>query len=225
MAEIRIETDAELPAITAAYIADKINRSIDESGHCYCALSGGSSPKPLLHELSKKALPWQNVTFIMVDERFTTDAAQQNETMLMAFVTSIPTPGPKLLKLLQNASLENTVTAANELVQPLPESLDLVILGMGLDGHTASLFPDSTDYQSAMHDHRKYVKVVPGEAPFPRISMSYHWLMQAKQLILYIPGKDKLECLRRLLTDANAISPVKSLAAQANCMTVFTSEG
>ena len=224
MAEIRIEPNEHLPSLAAAYLAERIAFTINENGHCYCALSGGSSPVALLDALSTISLPWQHVTFNMVDERFTSDVSQQNQTMLQKFIGALPTPGPKLLTLLSEESLATTVEKANETAESLPEALDLVVLGMGLDGHTASLFPDSTDYRNAMQDSSRYVKVVPGEAPFPRISMSYRWLLNAKQLVLYIPGADKLNCFRRLLADPTAVSPIKSLAAHANNLIVFTSE-
>ena len=224
MAEIRIESKEKLPSLAAAYLAERIQSAVNENGHCYCALSGGSSPVPLLDALSNSALPWQQVTFSMVDERFTSDVSQQNQTMLRKFVDSLPPPQPKLLTLLSDESLDAIIEKANEIAESLPETLDLVVLGMGLDGHTASLFPDSTDYRSAMQDSSRYVKVVPGEAPFPRISMSYRWLLNAKQLVLYIPGADKLNCFRQLLADPAAVSPIKSLAAHANNLIVFTSE-
>lgn len=224
MAEIRIATSDQLPALAATYLAEHIKFAVNQNGHCYCALSGGSSPKALLSKLSTANLPWQDVTFSMVDERFTSDASQQNQTMLQAFIDSLPFPKPTLLTLLNNEPLAATVAEANIMAENLPESLDLVVLGMGLDGHTASLFPDSTDYRSAMESHSRYVKVVPGEAPFPRISMSYRWLLNAKQLVLYIPGADKLDCFRQLLADPVAVSPIKSLAAHANNLIVFTSE-
>ncbi len=224
MAEIHIEAKAKLPQLAASYIRDQISSTLTRNKHCFCALSGGSSPKGLLMELASMTLPWHRITFSMVDERFTTDPTQQNQSMLSEFIDSLPEPRSKLLTLLTNESLNHTLAAANAAADQLPDSLDLVVLGMGLDGHTASLFPDSTDYQAAMHDTARYVKVVPGDAPYPRISMSYHWLLQARQLVLYIPGKEKLDCFRRLISDPAAMSPVKSLATHANNLIVFSSE-
>ena len=225
MAELRIAPKAELASIAAGYLAAEIRSSLADHGRCcYCALSGGSSPKGLLLELGKQKISWEKVIFSMVDERFTNDTTQQNETMMREFVDALPAPGPKLHTILGNAPLAATVEQANVNAEALPEHLDIVVLGMGLDGHTASLFPDSTDYQSAMVDPSRYVKVIPGQAPYPRISMSYSWLSDAKQQILYIPGKDKLECFRSLLADPTAVSPIKTLVAQANNLIVFSSE-
>jgi len=224
MAQIRLEKNEALPSIVADYVANVIANSIEQKGHCYCALSGGSSPKSMLAELAKQPLPWEQVTLLMVDERFTTDKSQQNETMLRDFVNSIPGGKPALIALLSDTSLDAAIAAANNTVAQIPGALDIAVLGMGLDGHTASLFPDSTDYQMAMTSSDHYVKVVPGAAPHPRISMSYHWLLTVKNLVLYIPGRDKLDCYRHLVANPDALSPITSLTSQANNLTVFSSE-
>ena len=224
MAEIHLESDAALPKFVAEYLAKVISNCINDNGHCFCALSGGSSPQAMLNELALQPLAWAQITLLMVDERFTTDASDQNETMLSSFINRIPGEKPALINLLNQETLNAVITSANNAVKDIPGPLDVVVLGMGLDGHTASLFPDSTDYQMAMTTSDHYVKVVPGAAPYPRISMSYHWLLQAKKIILYIPGRDKLECYRELVADPSAVSPVKSLTSQANSLIVFSSE-
>lgn len=224
MAEIQLESEHVLPKKVAEYLAQDISNSIHQNGHCFCALSGGSSPKAMLNELALQPLDWSNVTLLMVDERFTTELSDQNETMLLAFIDQIAGEKPKLISLLNEKTLTASISAANSVVQSIPGPLDIVVLGMGLDGHTASLFPDSTDYQTAMTTSDRYVKVVPGAAPYPRISMSFHWLLLARKLVLYIPGKDKLKCYRNLIADPNVVTPIKSLTSQANTLVVFSSE-
>lgn len=214
----------ELPMAAAAHIGKLLLAAIDAKGHCYCALSGGSSPKAMLSQLASLSLPWKSVTILMVDERITEQTADQNQTMLNAFLEEIIGPKPKLVPLLmQKASPQDLLSSCNGYADTLPDKLDVVVLGMGMDGHTASLFPDSSDYDQAMSASDRYVLVTPGAAPHQRLSMSFHWIKQTANLILYIPGKEKLERLHQIIEDPDFVSPIKALNAQAH-LSVFSSE-
>lgn len=221
----RLASASTLPDITAEHIKSLIEKAISTNGQCYCALSGGSSPKAMLLQLAKKNVTWKNVTIIMVDERWTQKSDQQNQTMLTEFIDCIETDKPNLITLLHKEDYYSNLQHNNEAAAALPDHIDIVVLGMGLDGHTASLFPDSKEYDSAMKTHTRYVEVNPPEAPYPRISMSYQWLSQAHHLMLYIPGCEKLDTLHNILQNSAAISPIKSLAETPSVeLTVFSSK-
>jgi len=224
MVELKLLPHSQLAAAAANNIAERINAAVEARGHCYCALSGGSSPQPMLAILAASQVPWNQVTLLIVDERYTNIHTQQNQTMLQDFIRQIPDAPPQLITLLTGSSYEDTLTGANARVDTCPAQLDLVVLGMGLDGHTASLFPDAAEYQSAMTSTARYVEVQPGTAPHRRISMSFHWIASARSIVLYIPGKDKLNCYRALHNNPDAISPIRDLASTASQLTIFSSE-
>lgn len=224
MANEYLFPNTELPQKAAEFIAAKIEAAVDARGRCFCALSGGSSPQPMLIELAKRSLPWEQVILLMVDERITDDTEAQNQTMLNAFIKSIKGEKPRLISLLASESPNTLLQIANQKVSSIPEQLDIVVLGMGLDGHTASLFPDSKDYLSAMESNNRYVAVTPGEAPYQRLSMSYNWIAQAHNLILYIPGKDKLQCFHSITSTPDTISPINSLNEQIQNLLVYSSK-
>lgn len=232
MATEKVYPNTALPERAATHIAEIMCDAILARGHCYCALSGGSSPKPMLQALAKTELAateldWSKVTLLLVDERITDDPESQNQTIIHKFIQHIAPPRPAFHLLLPDTgSLAPTelLATANETTKDLPEQLDIVVLGMGLDGHTASLFPDSADYNTGMTSADRYVLVQPGQAPHQRLSMSYHWIQQARNLILYIPGQDKLDCYHRIVGSENTCSPIRTLSTDAPRLTVYSSK-
>ncbi|MAR90227.1 MAG: 6-phosphogluconolactonase [Pseudomonadales bacterium] len=225
MANELIIPAVDLPRAAARQIADQINGAILARGHCYCALSGGSSPKPMLADLASMSVSWQRVTLLLVDERYTEDPAQQNQTLMQWFVQQLPKPPAQVVWLLTpGLGLVATVDQANTAVAHFPQQLDVVVLGMGLDGHTASLFPDAEDYPAAMASRNRYVPVHPTTAPHPRISMSFDWLAATRHPTLYIPGPEKLQRLRQILAEPQPVSPLQPLDQALATLDVFSSE-
>lgn len=224
MAKEHLYSSAELPRRTAQVVAGKIIQAIAARGRCYCALSGGSSPEPMLQALADQTLPWEKVILLMVDERLTDDASAQNQTMLNAFIDRIEGSKPQLITLFENEPTDKACRMANHKVSDCPPQLDIILLGMGLDGHTASLFPDSAEYQTAMGCKDRYVTLMPKAAPHQRLSMSFHWIAQALELLLYIPGADKLQCFHRITSSPDSISPINTLNAQCPQLSVYSSK-
>lgn len=209
----------------ASQLARTIAAAIAKKDHCYCALSGGSSPKPMLTALAQTNLPWQKVTVLLVDERWSEDPSQQNITMMNAFIKETQSNSITLIPLLTEADYQSNLEKCESVAQSLPEHLDLVVLGMGLDGHTASLFPDAPEYSDAMTSSRRYVEVTPATAPYKRISMSFNWITKADTLALYIPGQDKLNCFNEIVASDTSKSPIRQLVKEVpGKLTVFSSE-
>lgn len=224
MAKEHLYSSTDLPQRTAQVVAAKMIQAIAARGRCYCALSGGSSPEPMLQALADQTLPWEKVVLLMVDERLTDDASAQNQTMLNRFIERIPGSKPQLITLFENEPPDKACIMANHKVSDCPTQLDIIVLGMGMDGHTASLFPDAKEYQTAMGCKDRYVTVMPTEAPYQRLSMSFHWISQALELLLYIPGADKLHCFHSITSSADSISPINTLNAQCPQLSVYSSK-
>jgi len=158
------------------------------------ALSGGNSPLPIYNRLSTYNLDWKRIKFFLVDERcVSTNSLENNfKNIQTVFLSKIPSEcfamvheGKSFIEDAKN--YEKLIREHVKQENQFPK-FDLIILGMGLDGHTASLFPNT----KALDEKDKYI--VLNEVSFlntKRITMTYPLLQNAKKLILICQGKEK----------------------------------
>lgn len=186
-------------------------------------VSGGKSPAPVFDLLATSDFSWQNVDLFLVDERWAPDQPQdQNATLVQQHLLTQNGAAARFQPLLLDADFTRNLAACNEAVANIVQP-DIVLLGMGLDGHTASLFPDAEDFSCAMEARDCYVAVHPASAPYPRISMSFSWLVSARQIVLFIPGRDKRDVFNQIVKDTQSTSPIRPLVQQADTrLTVIT---
>lgn len=182
-------------------------------------LSGGKSPAAVFDLLAHAVLDWSRVDVFLVDERFALEhPADQNIGMVRQHLRHHEATHAHFHDVLTAPTLEGCVEQANALTAHLHQP-DIVLLGMGLDGHTASLFPDAHDVAIAMNSPDHYAAVHPAAAPHPRISMSFPWLSQARALLLFIPGADKWRAFQHFVVEEQGTSPLhpllKTLGASA----------
>lgn len=204
----------------AETIADKLNEAIAAKGHAVLAVSGGSTPLALFEILSIQDVPWKQVTITLVDERFVTpDNARSNEKLvrdhllkdLAAQAGFVSLYGPA-----QNASMA-AVTAANR-IDALPKPFDVVVLGMGADGHTASFFRGGNRLDQAIDPETRAIvlPMVAEGAGEPRLTLTLPLLVNASLLILHIEGQKKLAALEEALAgDDEMQMPVRAIFAHA----------
>lgn len=205
MSNYKVYTNPESVAQAAAdYLFHQIKTCVAEKGQCHVVLPGGGTPARCLELLAEKSLPWKNIHWYLGDERcYPVGHAERNDTMITGKLFSQ-----------QEHAIENFHPISAELG---PESgaedyaelinasggLDIVVLGMGEDGHTASLFPGNV----ALHDLRSVVPVY--DAPKPpgeRISIGLSTLKNAAECIVIATGKNKNEALTKL--KEGAVLPV-----------------
>lgn len=162
------------------------------------ALSGGNSPLPVYEKLSKFHLDWNRITFFLVDERCSTvDSSDNNyKNIKKVFFDHIESktypviisekPYQECAEIYQKNILNNVQITNN-----IP-SFDLMVLGMGLDGHIASLFPNT----SALKEKENLVVLnkVP-QLNTERITMTYPVIMNSKKIALLIRGEEKKQVL------------------------------
>lgn len=192
------------PSAIAAHIADALRAAIAARGQASLAVSGGKSPIPMFETLREQDLDWSKVTVVLVDERIVPRDHEASNTALVArhllqgkaaaarFVLFFRELAPQF-----NASvLDALVSDATERIAALPWPLDLAVLGMGEDAHTASLFPGAPGYARAIATDARLAWVVPEQAPVPaphaRLTFTLHALLQARELMLCIAGESKL---------------------------------
>ena len=201
----------ELNAAAADLFIETVRESLAKRGACDIALSGGSSPRPLYSSIADrvngqpdlKQLPWQNVHFFLGDERYVpADHPDSNYGMAKS----------SLLKhgIVPEENLHRVRTelppgeAAADYEQQLKKRMgdtahfDLILLGMGTDGHTASLFPGT----SALTAKGKWVvaNFVP-KLDTHRITFTYETLEHANSVAFLVAGADKQPAIKAIFQE------------------------
>ena len=202
MLEIRLfPTEKDVALAGAALVADEARRSVDARGRFVFAVSGGRTPWKMLALLAERDVPWQDVYVVQVDERVAPAGhADRNLTHLEeSLVSKAPLPPSHVLAMpVEGADLRVGAAAyAGELerVAGRPAVLDLIHLGLGPDGHTASLVPgdgalDVDDGDVAL------CGVYQGRR---RMTLTYPLLNRARRILWLATGDSKQEMLVRLL--------------------------
>lgn len=203
----------ELAAALAAQIADKLTKAIAKRGSALLAVSGGTTPAKLFAVLSTAPIAWDKVTVTLVDERFVpASSPRSNAGLVAANLLQNAAKAARFVPLYHEAtSIEDAAASDNAALQALPWPLDVVILGMGGDGHTASFFPDADDLPVLLDpsSDRIVLPVHAASAGEPRLTLSLARIIDAGFIALHIEGEDK----RTAFDGAVAPGPRKPIRA------------
>ena len=183
-------------AIVENSIASSLQHKSDTP--TYVALSGGSTPKEIYHKLSQKDLDWSRVHAIAGDERIV--AAQSEDFNGKMIVNSLLQNKAKNCQFTAFDMQKNSLSAYQQIVQNMLP-LDVCILGMGADCHTASIFHDADNLQQLIQDSEKQylIETASPRMPQKRISLTMPVLQQSKEIHLLIKGKEKYQALNQAL--------------------------
>lgn len=186
------------------YIAQELVLSLRNKTRVSLAVSGGRSPVKLFEKLAWTKLDWSKVDITLVDERWVSVSLEDsNEWLVRRHLLKGPAAKAGFFGLKNKClTVKSGQKECQSVLLNLSLPLDLVILGMGLDGHTASLFPCCPELPKAMDSKQSlsFFATTPSSAPFERMSMSYTTLMNAKHRILHIVGFEKLNALERAIS-------------------------
>lgn len=200
----------------ALEISQKLQQGIAERGQAVLVVSGGKTPLPLFHTLAQTELDWSKVTITLADDRFLPDdAPDSNERLVKSALLQHKAAAARFISLYSHAdSAEAAVPALLERVAGLA-TFDVLILGMGEDGHTASLFPCSQELAAGLADDAADLLAVnPATAPYQRISFSRRRLMQARSIYLHLVGPKKLQVLQQAAAGTDvAQMPIRAFIA------------
>lgn len=195
----------DLNRACAEQIASTIDQALSQQDRVQIALAGGETPKAAYRNLAQQHLPWDRVDVLLGDERWVSaDDASSNARMLHETLLAAGHPAaearfhPVPTELNDpNASAEAYAVLLERLCPGRPPQLDLVLLGLGDDGHTASLFPGTA--APAVTD--RWTTIGEGKG-LPRVTLTAPVLSAARRVIFLVSGAGKRQALGRLLDPA-----------------------
>ena len=204
MPQLFLHADAESWVRFAVVdIVAGLRRALDARGEAKLLLSGGSTPAPIHRALAREPLDWAKIAVGLVDERWLAkDDLASNARLLRETLLEEGAPGARFepMNLPPHHRIEDSVREANR----HPVAGAVCVLGMGDDGHTASLFPGSPDLSRALSTNDDYLAIDAGAAPVAqpwprRISLTRAGLARTSTRLLLIRGARKRDVLMRAL--------------------------
>lgn len=204
-----------LVAVLAAQVAELLRAGIKERGRASLVVSGGSTPVPFFAALSELTLDWTQVTITLADERWVDPAAaDSNEHLVRQHLLQNRAAAAQFVGFKTGAAtaVQGEKECADRLAV-LPRPFDVLILGMGNDGHTASLFPQATRLGEALalDSGQLCLAITPPVAPHERMTLTLPALLQSRQIILHLVGPGK----RTVYEQALANGPVEEMPIRA----------
>lgn len=204
----------------SAEIEERLARAIAERGAASLAVSGGSTPKPLYQQLSDADLDWSKVTVVLVDERWVDPGeAGSNEDFVRASLLQGKAAAASFIGL-KTAGLKpaDGLAEAESRLADLPQPIEVSILGMGNDGHTASWFPHAVGLDACLNADRSLLAAVRAERSevtgdhLDRITLTRRPIARSAAIYLMLSGEAKREALAAAAagSDVSAM-PVRSL--------------
>ena len=206
---IVIEKDANHMAEKGATLfAMEAEKNVKERGRFLVALSGGETPRPLFRKLKidpfRSTIPWSKIHIFWVDERCVplNDEASNYGAALRDFIEVVPVPKSQLHPMpghiaghagaaLYEKTLQDTLISGEE-KNPV---LDFILLGIGKDGHTASLFPDG----EALRESKRWVLSVKGGQPdVERLTLTLPVINHSRKIVFMAAGKEKASIVKKV---------------------------
>jgi 6-phosphogluconolactonase len=218
----------ELARGMADWTAERLRAAIAARGVALLIVSGGKSPARFFDRLSNLDLDWPRVLITLADERRVADDSPRSNARLVRERLLQNRAHAARFTPLADVRLpeDRELAAASARIANLPAPADVVILGMGDDGHTASWFPDATGLAEAMDPGARQLvgPIVAPDAPEPRLTLTGRVILRARAIALEIEGEAKLATFAKALEPGpEEAMPIRAvLRRAADRLTVFS---
>lgn len=214
------ESAEEMADAVAGDIGFIVESALEARGSCLLAFPGGRTPLPVFEKLAEASLPWKKVTIIPTDDRLV--PMQDERSNVRAIAQAFLPKGARVIPIATEiADYRLAGNSADARLQDLPWPPDLAWLGMGDDGHTASIFagPDLQDALDAPRARRAVGVMpdpMPADAPVPRVTLTRASILAARTLLITITGEAKKELLEGAIADGQSSKlPIGRVLAEA----------
>lgn len=196
MGSLRIEGPAHFATAVAEWIAEGLRSAIEERGECSIALAGGTTPRSVYPALANiSAVDWTRIAVFFGDERAVPpDDSESNYGMANEMLLSRLHSPPRRVHRMEAERVDLDAATA-EYEARLPQALDLLVLGMGSDGHTASLFPLSP----ALDSPNRVAHVAAPATAAIRMTITPRVITGARSVVVIVAGGGKADVARRVL--------------------------
>lgn len=207
------------PALTAA-VASDLARAIERRGRASLMVSGGQTPAPFFSALARRAIDWSKVVVGLVDERWVApDHVDSNERLVRQTLLTQHGAAATFVSM-KNAAASATAgqPACEEAIAAMPRPFDVVVLGMGNDGHTASLFPHTPQLAMGLDPTNPALTMAttPATAAHERMSLTLRGLLDSRRIVLLISGSAKWRVYQRARQPGPASElPVRAVLEQS----------
>lgn len=200
-------------------ILKNLQTAIDKNGKASLIVSGGSTPKPLFKKLSKEVFTWEKVTVGLCDERWVnTSDTDSNEHFVKEYLLKYEAKKAKFIGMYKDEmSIFNAQSVCSQKMEEGLYPFDIILLGMGSDGHTASLFPKNIKLKEAydLDNISLCIAIEPSTAPHMRMSLTLSAILSASHVYLHFEGEEKRSVYDKAIkgTD-NYEMPIRSVLNQ-----------
>ncbi|MEY5100952.1 MAG: hypothetical protein RJA36_3671 [Pseudomonadota bacterium] len=218
---------ATLASELAVAIAAALRRALAARGQAVLAVSGGKSPLALFAALREQDLAWDQVTVLLADERCVPlEHADSNSALVRAHLLQGRAAAARWAPFFgqlpagdstgwPDAGLDALAAAANARLATLPWPIDVLVLGMGEDAHTASLFPAAPGLDAALQSSESVAWVRPATAPHARLTLTLPTLLDAGTIFLPLTGARKRAVFEQACRGASADAPISLVLHRA----------
>ncbi len=217
MTELHVHPTAELPSIAAQRICAELDACLADGGTASLCLAGGGTYGPVYRELARQAqLDWSRVEIWFGDERCvpSDDPASNYHMARQTLLDPVAIPAERVHRM--HGEDPDRDAAARAYAAALPPRLDLLLLGIGSDGHTASLFPGS----AALSAEARVVAVTGPKPPPQRLTITPPVIALARRVIVVAAGEGKAEAVAATLAPTGNLARTPARCARHGCWLV-----